>query len=204
MHMLVCSRLVAFCRSMPDEIHGFHMQLSCSRRIVTPGAPLSRATGFRMVADAHAMQTSSGTLCAMVPASFSIRACLSGSLIGIGRGLTTAPLPHHRTYGSRIRRFGRLSRGDTSPQPERRLPACQPRIHPRSPSIAPTPRRMPSRRSIPGHDSLPPFRPSARSRGPTMPSADGCRPVGLGLPPRRISLGCESRRSPRSAEIVRA
>ena len=34
------------------------------------------------------------------------------------------------------------------------------------------PRRMPSRRSIPGHDSRPPFRPSARSRVPTMPSAD--------------------------------
>ena len=28
-------------------------------------------------------------------------------------GLTAYPLPHHRTYGSRIRRFGRLSQGDT-------------------------------------------------------------------------------------------
>ena len=46
--------------------------------------------------------------------------------IGIGRGLTASPLPHHRTYGSRIRRFGRCCQGDTSPQPERRLPACQP------------------------------------------------------------------------------
>jgi hypothetical protein len=58
----------------------------------------------------------------------------------------------------------------------------------------PTPRRMPSRRSTPGHDSSPPFRPSAHPRcglayplprlsalgcltsfacaGPTMPSAD--------------------------------
>ena len=34
-------------------------------------------------------------------------------LIGIGRGLTASPIPHHRTYGSRIRRFGRLSRGNT-------------------------------------------------------------------------------------------
>jgi hypothetical protein len=33
--------------------------------------------------------------------------------IGIGRGLTASPLPHHRTYGSRIRRFGRLRQGDT-------------------------------------------------------------------------------------------
>ena len=38
--------------------------------------------------------------------------CL-GRLIGIGRGLTASPLPHHRTYGSRIRRFGRVSQGDT-------------------------------------------------------------------------------------------
>jgi hypothetical protein len=33
--------------------------------------------------------------------------------IGIGRGLTASPLPHHRTYGSRLRRFGRFSQGDT-------------------------------------------------------------------------------------------
>ena len=32
------------------------------------------------------------------------------SRIGIGGGLTTSPLPHHRTYGSRIRRCGRFSR----------------------------------------------------------------------------------------------
>jgi hypothetical protein len=41
-----------------------------------------------------------------------------GGLIGIGRGLTASPLPHHRTYGSRIRRFGRLSQGEPSPQPQ--------------------------------------------------------------------------------------
>jgi hypothetical protein len=46
--------------------------------------------------------------------------------IGIGRGLTASPLPHHRTYGSRIRRFGGLSQGETSPQPEPHVPACQP------------------------------------------------------------------------------
>jgi len=32
-----------------------------------------------------------------------------GWRIGIGGSLTTPPLPHHRTYGSRIRRFGGLS-----------------------------------------------------------------------------------------------
>src|SRR4030042_4934712 len=33
----------------------------------------------------------------------------STASIGIGRGLTTPLLPHHRTYGSRIRRFGKVS-----------------------------------------------------------------------------------------------
>jgi hypothetical protein len=33
--------------------------------------------------------------------------------IGIGRGLTASPLPHHRTYGSRLRRCGRLRQGAT-------------------------------------------------------------------------------------------
>jgi hypothetical protein len=40
-----------------------------------------------------------------------------------------------------------------------------------------TPRRMRSRRSTSGHDSYPPFRPSARYRGPTMSSADFCGAV---------------------------
>jgi hypothetical protein len=30
-------------------------------------------------------------------------------LIGIGGGLKTSPLPYYRTFGSRIRRFGRFS-----------------------------------------------------------------------------------------------
>src|SRR5947207_2639900 len=34
--------------------------------------------------------------------------CLSEQ-IGIGESLAAPPLPHHRTYGSRIRRFGELS-----------------------------------------------------------------------------------------------
>jgi hypothetical protein len=64
---------------------------------------------------------------------------------------------------------------------------------------SPTPRRLPSRRSTPGHDAYPPFRPSAHPRcglayplprlsavgcltslacaGPTMPSADFCEVV---------------------------
>src|SRR5262245_20943295 len=46
--------------------------------------------------------------------------------IGIGRGFADSPLPYHRTYGSRIRRFGGLSQGEPSPQPEHRFPACQP------------------------------------------------------------------------------
>ena len=36
-------------------------------------------------------------------------------LIGIGRGLTASPLPHHRTYGSRLRRFGDSVRVNCTP-----------------------------------------------------------------------------------------
>jgi hypothetical protein len=45
--------------------------------------------------------------------------------IGIGRGLTASP-PHHRTYGSRIRRFGRFRQGNLPPNRSvvsRRAPA---------------------------------------------------------------------------------
>jgi hypothetical protein len=84
--------------------------------------------------------------------------------IGIGGGLTTSPLPHHRTYGSRIRRFGGWRQGETPPQLEPRIPECQPRVHPRCRARSPTPRRMPSRRSTTGHASCPPFRPSAHPR----------------------------------------
>jgi hypothetical protein len=41
----------------------------------------------------------------------------------------------------------------------------------------PTPRRMPSRCSTPGRHSSRPCRPAARSRVPTMPSADCCGAV---------------------------
>jgi hypothetical protein len=122
-----------------------------------------------------------------------------GSRIGIGRGLAAPPLPHHRTFGSRIRRFGGFSQGEPSPQPEHWVPECQPRVHPRCRARSPAPRRMPSRRSTTGNASSPPFRPSAHPRcglayplprlsalgcltsfacaGPTMPSADFCEVV---------------------------
>ena len=122
----------------------------------------------------------------------------SGGRIGIGRGLTASPLPHHRTYGSRIRRFGRLSQGETSPQPERLSRHASREFIPEAKQRS-TPRRMPSRCSTPGNDSRPPFRPSAHPRcgsayrlprlsalgcltsfacaGPTIPSADFCGAV---------------------------
>jgi hypothetical protein len=88
-----------------------------------------------------------------------------------------AQLPPHRTFGSRIRRFDGWSEGDPSPQPERHLPACQRRVHPRCRARSPTPRRRPSHRSTSGRHSSLPFRPSARSRVPTRPSADFCEAV---------------------------
>jgi hypothetical protein len=56
---------------------------------------------------------------------------MPGAHRGIGGGLATSPLPHHRTDGSRLRRFGGLRQGEPSPQPERRFPVCQPGVHPR-------------------------------------------------------------------------
>jgi hypothetical protein len=43
-------------------------------------------------------------------------------IIGIGRSLAAPLLPHHRTYGSRIRQFGGLS-GQSSPRPSWVAPA---------------------------------------------------------------------------------
>src|SRR6266700_1298745 len=69
-------------------------------------------------------------------------------LFGIEGGLTTSPLPHHRTNGSRIRRFGRLSQGtakmNAAPQPECPLLPRQPRFHP----IEALARRMQYRSSL--------------------------------------------------------
>src|SRR6266446_4817384 len=67
---------------------------------------------------------------------------------GIGGGLTAPPLPHHRTNGSRIRRFGRLSQctatTQAAHQPERPLLPRQPRFHP----IEALARRMQYRSSL--------------------------------------------------------
>jgi hypothetical protein len=96
--------------------------------------------------------------------------------IGIGRGLTASPLPHHRTYESRLRRFGGLSWGERAPNRSVISQHASRKFILEAEQRSP-PRRMPSRRSIPGHYSRPPFRPSARLRVPTMPSADFCGAV---------------------------
>jgi hypothetical protein len=96
--------------------------------------------------------------------------------IGIGRDLTASPLPHHRTDGSRLRRFGRCRPGHLHPN---RSVFCQCASRAFIPAAEPppTPRRRPAHRSTPGRHSSRPFRPSARSRVPTMPSADVCQAV---------------------------
>jgi len=118
-------------------------------------------------------------------------------LIGIGRGLAASPLPHHRTYGSRIRRFGGCSQGDTYPNRSLVSRCASGAFIPGARGL--TPRRMRSHRSTSGDDSSPPFGPSAHPRcgsayllprlsalgcltsvacaGPTMPSADFCGAV---------------------------
>src|SRR5262249_12816700 len=48
-----------------------------------------------------------------------------------------AQLPHHRTYGSRLRRCGRVSPGGYT-QPERLVPPCQPPVPPSGQFVAPT------------------------------------------------------------------
>jgi len=63
-----------------------------------------------------------------------------------------SPLPHHRTNGSRIRRFGRLSQGAKhtalARQPERHLQPRQRRFHPSHRACAPWTRRMQYRCSL--------------------------------------------------------
>src|SRR5712691_3042688 len=98
-------------------------------------------------------------------------------LFGIEGGLTTSPFPHHRTNGSRIRRFGRLSQGtakmNAAPQPECPLLPRQPRFHP----IEALARRMQYRSSLAIDCSslLLPSRGIVRAfdgSPPTMPFAD--------------------------------
>jgi hypothetical protein len=70
-----------------------------------------------------------------------------------------SPLPHHRAYGSRTRRFGRLSQtwksalADSQFQPERALSSNQPRFHPSHQARARWTRRMPYRGSRTSHCS---------------------------------------------------
>ena len=98
------------------------------------------------------------------------------------------PLPHHRTNGSRIRRFGRLGQSAQqtarASQPERLLEPRQRRLHPSHQACAPWTRRMRCRRSLASNFSSlstpfgEPFGPSAsQPRSPTMPSADFCLAV---------------------------
>jgi hypothetical protein len=61
-----------------------------------------------------------------------------------------SPLPHHRAYGSRTRRFGRLSQPATlqtvACQPERLFSPCQRRLHPSQGTLRPvdSPDALPS------------------------------------------------------------
>jgi hypothetical protein len=82
------------------------------------------------------------------------------SRIGIGGGLTTSPLPHHRTCGSRIRRFGRFGMLTHA----KALAGGSPRPHNARSGL------LPCKRPITGLDDRSGLR---RAMGaPTMPSAD--------------------------------
>ena len=114
-------------------------------------------------------------------------------------------LPHHRAYGSRTRRFGRLSQHAPTHwaelthwicacQPEHHLWPRQPRVHPSQQAHAHRTRRVPSHRSLASDfSSLSiPSRGTVRAFGkplvaqrlgfPTTPSADFCPAVKAGLP----------------------
>jgi hypothetical protein len=123
--------------------------------------------------------------------------------IGIGRGLTASPLPHHRTYGSRIRRFGRFRQGKLHPNrsvvSRRASRAFIPEAKPR-----PTPRRMLSRRSTPGYDSSRPFGPS--HRGGWYDAVCGLLRSGQGgfLRPQSSTTGTPRRAPVVSGHTVRA
>jgi hypothetical protein len=98
-------------------------------------------------------------------------------LIGIGGGLTTSPLPPHRTYGSRLRRYGRGSQragrtltGASSPG----VPAAR---SSQMPGLTQALAGCHLTTSPPVTTSLPLLRPSARCHAPPMLSADCCRAV---------------------------
>ena len=109
------------------------------------------------------------------------------------------PLPHHRTNGSRIRLFGRLSQcaKQTAParQPERHLQPRQHRFHPSHRACAPWTRRMQYRcslasdfssLSIPSRGTVRAFSDSRHLLRPLQTPADRSarlapRPVGVGV-----------------------
>ena len=92
----------------------------------------------------------------------------SWGLIGIGGSLAAPPLPHHRTYGSRIRRFGKVSQLTSSTG--RLLPMSQPWFHPLPSRVARMLSRMRYLVWLCRRPSPLPFGPS--SQRTTMPSAD--------------------------------
>src|SRR5215510_7046121 len=57
----------------------------------------------RFVLDAYLREVRNGSTASIASAATRRR---MRRIIGIGGSLTAPPLPHHRTYGSRIRRFG--------------------------------------------------------------------------------------------------
>jgi len=98
-------------------------------------------------------------------------------------GLTASPLPPPRTFGSRLRRFGRCRQGEYTPNPPV-FSRCASRAFLPDAGHCPTPRRRPSRHATTGASSSRPFRPSARDRVPTRPSADSCLPLSEALASR--------------------
>jgi hypothetical protein len=97
-------------------------------------------------------------------------------VIGIGRGLTASPRPHHRTYGSRLRRCGRCRQGDRRPPTGASSPAVP---------VGRSSQRPGSARPRAGGDCATPPRAATplsraglrRAHAPTLPAADVCGAV---------------------------
>jgi len=144
-----------------------------------------------------------------IPDQVRDRAFSGSCAIGIGGSLTTPPLPHHRTYGSRIRRFGGLS-GHLFPQKGCRrglethnresasvpaLPCCQ--ASPFSVDVQDGHYRLSAAwrlRVVRVYSPLPSVRAFGRMAPPTMPSADFC--VAVRSPCDELSLVAETQRRP--------
>jgi len=124
-------------------------------------------------------------------------------LIGIGRGLAASPLPHHRTYGSRIRRFGgvsqrwepRWSRGRPRPRTSGSVDDA-PKL---SPAFTFIPRRgLPPSDEDPPSDrteGLPSLRPLTSPVGAEAPAGDAPFPA-CSTPERRADQSRPPRRTP--------